>query len=201
MSILLAGCTAPPASTTASTQTTLPSPPSTALSNLASLRESKTLAASLYGVVTFSFSGTTVVFPTQLFVPAVPIAWSGTSFSGHLEETGPGEDVTDEVSGVVSNDGNTALSLTYSRQVIRRTAGNGTFYRVSLKNVQTIGPTGAIGVVAKSGADVRYYVVKVEYSDGSLSGGQIVPNTTYVSTDWANTNPGQVPTLQATFAK
>ncbi len=152
--------------------------------------------------MTFEFAGTAKTFPS---VPPVPITWAGTSFTGRLEEAGPGEDITYQASGAVSKDGDTLLSLAYSRQVIRPSANSGVFYRVTLQNVPVVnaadGAANGPGKFEKAGAELQNYVVNIEYADGPLSGGRIAPNTTYVSTDWTNTGTGQTPTLKLAFGK
>ena len=199
----LAGCNRP-TSATAATSTTSPTvrPPASSITQATlAITQSKSLSVSLYGLMTFSVSGSSSSYPTQLFVPAVPLTWSGTSFTGRLEEAGPGEDITDEVSGAVSSDGSMAESVRYSRKVIRSEAGNGTSYTVALHNVP-LGPVSqAIGGFQKSGAEVQNYVASIEYADGPLSGGDVVPSTKYVSTDWANSTAGQAPVLKGIFAR
>lgn len=200
---VLAGCS-PTVSTITTTTTTRPTiQPTASSTTLASLAfmQSKSLSVSLYGVMTFSVSGSSVSYPTQLFVPAVPITWSGTSFTGRLEEAGPGEDITDEVNGTVLADGSAAESVTYSRKVIRSGAGNGTAYTVVIHNVPLGPQPQAIGGFEKIGAEVQKFVASIAYAGGPLSGGEVVPNTKYVSTDWTNNASGQMPALKGIFAR
>ena len=166
--------------------------------HLAQLQQNGHLAVTFHALMTFNTSGKTITFPSELFVPPVPIAWSGTSFAGRLEESGPGEDVTDEVSGTVSADGTTLISMVYWRQVLRTGVNSGTYYHVTLQSLPIVVPS--VGTFNGSGVDLQKHVVNIDYADGSLSGGRIVPATTYVSTDWT-TGAGQMPSLSLTFTR
>ncbi len=166
--------------------------------NLVAVQQNKYLTARLYGLMTFDFAGTIVTFPTELTIASVPISWMGQVFNGQLEAVGPGKDITDQVHGSVSADGAWLLSLSYSRQIIRP-GRDGVFYRITLKNVP-------IGKVANGTAsedrsfqkegDIQKYIEEIEYIDGLLDGNKIVPTTTYISADWANSSEGQQPILK-----
>jgi hypothetical protein len=119
------------------------------------------------------------------------------SFSGKLQESGPGEDITDRVSGTVSADGRILVSLVYSRQILR-TNNSSTSFSVSLSNVPIdIGTI--LGSYNYSGAVIQGYISSITYVDGTIVSGQIVASTTYGSTDWGNIQ--QPPTLTITFGK
>ena len=139
---------------------------------------------------------------SEFAVPNVPITWAGSSFSGNLEEAGPGEDVLDEVYGSASDGGDIILSLVFSKRITSTVTGKGTFFRITLKNIPITKVSGSsviVGIFDGSGPSLQNYIAKIESIDGYISNGQIVPVTTYVSTDWSSTNPGQVPVLQVTF--
>ncbi len=166
------------------------------------LQQNGRLTATFKALTTFQFNGAPVTLFAEFSVSQVPLTWTGTSFRGRREEAGPGEDSTDEITGTVSEDGSTMIALAYSRQVLHRSANNGTFFRVSLANVPVVGETNGratgLGTFQKTGADVRKYIATVEYTDGPLNGNQINPTTTYLSTDWTSM---QLPDLRVTFEK
>lgn len=180
-------------------------PVSNSPNNLDLLQQNKFLTGRFYGLMTFKFSGTTFTFPTELQIASVPVTWMGELFNGKLEEVGPGEDVTDEVHGSVSSDGNWLVTLYYSRQILRTSNNTGTFFRVTFRNVpimkQVNGVVTEVGTFEKDGADLQKYVEKIEYIDGTLNGNQIVPTSSYLSTDWKNTGNGLKPSLKLTFEK
>ena len=190
----VSGTTSPSTPTTSGPPPVVPPPP--AGEYLPLLQVNGHLAVSLQADMTFLSGGRNLSFPTQLFVPPVPITRNGASFSGRLEESGPGEDVTDLVNGTVSPDGATLLSLVYSRQVLR-SAGTGTFYQVTLQNLPLASAT--LGAYSGNGPGLQTYVTGIAYEDGPLNGTQIMPTTTYVSTDWAGAS-GQKPALTLTFS-
>jgi hypothetical protein len=168
---------------------------------LALIQQNGYMTARLYGLMSFNFNGTTVSYPTELIIVSVPIVWMGQVFSGKLEETGPGEDVTDQVHGSVSADGAWLLTLTYSRQIIHNN-GKAIEYRVAVKNVPVIdtkkGLTAPPVTFEKQG-DVQKYIDVVEYNDGSWNGTTITPSIVYVSTDWKNSGKGLQPILKLAF--
>jgi hypothetical protein len=181
-----------PSPTGSQTQTT------TAANHLAILQGRTTLTVDFFGLVTFQTGASTITFPTVFFVHGVPIKWSGVSFTGHLEEAGPGEDITDTVVGTVSADGNTLASLVYDRRIIRPSLATGTSYRVILRDVPLFSGS-ALGAFQTTGVDIRQYVSAIEYADGPVTNGQIVSAFAYVNTDWTNTGAGQSPTLKLSF--
>ena len=169
--------------------------------NLSGVQQNKYLTARLYGLMTFDYSGTTVSSPAELIISSVPISWMGQIFDGKSESIGPGNDVTDQVHGSVSADGDWILLLTYSRQ-IAKTGQKSVFYRISLKNI----PIAQVNkdIVTENGTfeqagDVQKYVDRIEYSNGIFTDGEIVPDITYVSTDWSNTAIGLQPSLKLAF--
>lgn len=168
---------------------------------LALIQQNGYMTARLYGLMSFNFNGTTVSYPTELIIVSVPIVWMGQVFSGKLEETGPGEDVTDQVHGSVSADGAWLLNLTYSRQIVYNN-GKAVAYSVSMKNVPVIdtkiGLTDAPVTFKKQG-DVQKYIDEIVYNDGSWDGKKITPNITYVSTDWTNSGNNLQPILRLAF--
>ncbi len=193
----------PPVSTSSTPFSSTPVPSSPISSILVSsssvsssgLQQYKNLAVKFHAVLTFSLNNVNVSYPTDLAVPEVPITWSGTSFSGTLHESGPGEDITDKVAGTISADGKVVISLVYSRQVLR-TTNSGTAFKVTLSNVSL--EAGTIpGTFNYSGAVIRGYFSEIYYADGTIVSGQIVPSTIYISTDWENTQ--QSPTLTIAF--
>jgi hypothetical protein len=188
-----------PASTPASVSPTVKN-------NLAVVQQNGNLSARFYGLMTFDYSGSPVKVLSELAVSGVPVEWMGALFSGKLEEFGPGEDVTDEVHGSLSADGNWVESLFFSRQILRTSANaSGTFYRVTLKNIHLVivdaGTQAGQAAFEKTGSDIRKYVITVEYADGPVKDGKIVSKTTYTSTDWENIKAGQTPTLKMSFSK
>ncbi len=193
-----------PTAVPSTTPTLAPSATQTPLttSYLVSLQQDLHLAVRLYGLTTFNYASTTATFPSEFFIPSVPIVWSGISFNGQLEEAGAGEDITDRVDGAVSSDATSVVSLVYSRQVIRRGVGNGTWYQVTLHNIPIVqitnGVASGLGIFEITGSAVEKYVAKVEYTDGPLSGQQIIATTTFGSIDWANESTH--PNLKVTFS-
>jgi hypothetical protein len=174
--------------------------------NLAVIQEYGNLSARFYGLMTFKSSGTEVSFPSEFSVPPVSINWMGGVFNGKLEETGAGEDVTYEVHGGMSADGNWVDSVYFSRQILRKSANNsGSFFRVTLRSVPMVstvnGAASQLGSFEKTGADVQKYISKIEYADGPMNGNQIASNTDYVSTDWKNTNSARMPVLKLVLGK
>lgn len=184
---------------------TTPAPPTSGgQSKLALLQQAGNLSVRFYGMMTFDFAGTTVTFPSEFAVSSVPIDWEGRIFSGKAEGGGPGGDVTQQVHGSLSPDGEWVDSLSYSWQ-ITRTANNAvTLRRVTLRNLPIVqiagGSATELVVFEKAGADLQKHMERIEYVDGLLSGGKMVSTTTYVGTDWKNSNKGQVPTLKLVFA-
>ncbi len=185
-------------STTAISSTTTGSTPASSTPISSTIYQQYTnLAVKFHALLTFSLNNTNVSYPTDLAVPQVPVIWSGTSFSGTLHESGPGEDITDRVAGTISADGNVLVSLAYSRQVLR-TTNSGTAFSVSLASVPLdIGASP--GTYVYSGASIQGYVSGINYADGTIVSGQIVASTIYVSTDWGNIQ--QPPTLTIIFGK
>ena len=170
-------------------------------SHLSTVQQNKFLTARLYGLMTFDYSGTTVSFPTELIIASVPINWMGQIFDGKLVSTGPGNDLTDQVHGSVSADGNWILTLSYSRQIIR-TGGKSVSYRITLKNIPIFKTTNSVttepGKFEQEG-DVQKFIETIEYTNGLYDGSKIVPEVTYVSTDWSNVTQGLQPILKLTF--
>jgi hypothetical protein len=177
-------------------------PSASAAQNLALIQENGNLSARFYGLMTFRSLGTDVTFPSDLSVPPISIYWMGVVFNGRLEETGAGEDVTYEVHGGVSADGNWVESVYFSRQVLRKTIDpSGSFFRVTLRSIPISNTAGQPGIFEKIGADVQKYISKIEYSDGPMNGKQIASNTDYISTDWKNTTSARMPILKLAFGK
>ena len=169
--------------------------------DLSVIEQNKYLTARLYGLMSFDFSGTPVSFPTELTISSVPISWMGPIFNGTLQNSGPGNDVTDQVHGSISSDGKWLLLLTYSRQIARPNQKS-IFYRITLKNVPITQadsrPAGTPGSFDETG-DVQKYVDQIEYSEGIFTNGSIVPEISYVSTDWSNSTPSLQPALRVIF--
>jgi hypothetical protein len=166
------------------------------------LQQKGKLEVSFHAFVTLSSGNSMVSIVSEFVVPKVAINWAGSSFSGNLEEAGPGEDVFYEVYGSASDSGDIILSLVFSKRITSTVTGKGTFFRVTLQNIPNTTVSGSsvsVGTFDGSGPSLQNYMVKIEYVDGYISNGQIVPVTTFVSTDWSRTNPGQVPVLQITF--
>lgn len=177
--------------------TTTPVTTTTGPSHLAVLQGTGAFTVDFSALVTFRSGQSETTLPAVFFVHGVPIAWSGTAFAGHLEEQGAGEDITDTVQGSVSADGNTLVSLVYSRRVIRTAYSNGTAYTVTLKDVP-LASASRVGAFQGNGADLQRYVAGVQYLDGQVSGGQIISNFEYVGTDWT-AGGAQSPTLKLSF--
>ena len=158
--------------------------------------------ARFFALMNFSFSGTTVTYATELTTASVPINWMATIFDGKLEETGAGEDVTDQIHGSISTDGQWVTDMFFSRSIVNSGNNTGIFYRITLHNVPLAGldTTQILGsaILDKEG-DIQKYVTKVEYQSGPVVNGQISPTTTYLSTDWKNLQTGMIPILRFTF--
>ena len=197
--LLTWSCTARPVNSTIPTTNN----PTDATPNyLQALQQKGKLEASFHAFVTLSSGNSMVSIVSEFVVPKIPINWAGSSFTGNLEEAGPGEDVFDEVYGSASDSGDILLSLVFSKRITSTVTGKGTFFRITLQNIPIITVSGSsvsVGTFDGIGPSLQNYIVKIEYIDGYISNGQIVPVTTYVSTDWSNTNPGQMPALQITF--
>ncbi len=200
LTVFLPGCTPSAASTTSKQTGTTPPTTSTGPNHLTFLQGTASLSVDLFGLVTYRTGTATATFASVFFVHSGPVKWSGTTFSGHLEEAGAGEDITDTVEGSVSADGYNLVSLTYSRVIIRPAVANGTSYTVSLAGVPLASGSN-VGAFQLAGAGVQKYVSAIKYADGKLNGTQIVSSFEYVSTDWANTNPSEQPTLKVTFGQ
>jgi hypothetical protein len=172
---------------------------------LSRMQSTGNLSAFLYAVMTFEISGTEFAYPTQIAVDQVPITWMGSIFNGKVVESGPGEDVTDEVHGSISADGYWVESMYFSEQITRTNAKTGTFFRVTLRHTPVVNEAGGaikdLGYFNQTSGDVQKYVAKIEYIDGPLINGKISPLSTYLSTDWKNGAKGQVPILKLTFAE
>jgi hypothetical protein len=157
------------------------------------------VGASLSAVMTLAVANQTRAYPTILAIPAVSIKWAGNVFDGQRQESGPVEDVLDQVHGSLSVDGKSFDSFMFSRVITRISSNNGTSFRVTLQNIpigeQPVGTPPFPGF-EMSGADIQNYVVSIDYSEGPLDAGKIVPSTKYVSTDWNNSGPGQKPMLK-----
>jgi hypothetical protein len=198
----IVGCTQKSSTLPAISSSTTTSPQSTSTANITSVTTNTVVfqsfhsfAADFRAFITFTVSNTTASYPTELAVPQVPVTWNGLSFSGNLQESGPGEDITDEVSGTVSPDGNTLSQLIYSRKIMR-TTNTGTYFSITLRGVPL--NAGLItGLYSFSGALLQQYVITINYMDGPIVSGQIEASTAYLSTDWANTQ--QMPALTLTF--
>jgi len=87
--------------------------------------------------------------------------------------------------------------LTFSRKIIRQ--ADGVFFRVTLRNLPVWAGDNA-GTFERAG-DVQKHVAKIEYMEGLVTGGEIVPACSFASADWKSVTPGQVPTLKVTFAE
>jgi hypothetical protein len=170
---------------------------------LAVIQTNRSLSASLSAVMTFGNTGTQFSFPSSFGVDLIPISWMDLIFNGKLSEAGPGEDVTYEVHGSVSRDGNWLESAYFSAQIIRVGSKNGNFFRVTLRNAPIVKLAGGIapepGKFELTGTEVQKYVAKIEYLDGPLVNGQVSTLTDYISTDWKNNGPGQAPALKVQF--
>jgi hypothetical protein len=221
LAMLLSACqSAPPVSPSSSTTSSPPisTPPGSSTSptatatlpagvpgSLADLQLYKHFSATLTVQAIFSMGGSqTPAFATLFAVPPVPISWSGAAFSGHLEEKGAGEDITDLVTGNVSADGRTLDSLVYSRQIIRPSLSTGNMFRITLAGVPLAtvvnGAVSGLGTFSQTGPAVKGLVTGVEYADGPLdSTGQIKSTTNLDSIDWNPAQPGQAPSIKLNF--
>ncbi len=166
---------------------------------LTALQQYKYMNARLYGQMTFDIEGEQFTWPAELIIASVPLEWMGQVFNGTLTAGASGNDLIDKIHGSVSADGAWLLSLSFSRQIIR-IGENGTYYRVTLKNVP-IGVNSyatSPGVFEKVG-DIQKYVEEIRYIDGRWDGSKIIPNVNYISTNWVNTRSGLQPILKLTF--
>ena len=162
--------------------------------DLALLQQNKFIKASLFGIMTFSFSDDTFTWPTELAVSSVPIVWMGQVFNGQVKNAGPAKDITDQVHGGVSADGQWLLSFYFSR-VISSPNNPAMYYTVELKNVPigTLTGTaqGARGSITRQG-DIQKYITSLVYMS---------PGAIYLSTDWTNDADGQRANLEVVFEK
>jgi hypothetical protein len=170
---------------------------SSSTTNFLVFQQYTSLAIVFQALVTFNVNNTNVTYPSNLFVPQVPITWSGASFSGTLHESGPGEDITDKVAGVISADARTMVSLIYSREIVRAT-NSVTSYSISIFSLP-LAAVNTSGIYIYSGFAIQGYVSEISYLDGTIVSGKLVASTTYVSSDWGNIQ--QPPTLTITFGK
>jgi len=180
------------------TSTSLTTTVSTSTTDLALLQQYKNLGVSFHAIVTFNINNTNASYPSDFTVPQVPITWNGLGFSGRLLESGPGEDITDEMTGTVTADGKTLASLVYSRQILR-TTGSGTYFNITFQAVPVNITIDSTGSFSFTGAAVQSYVTGINYADGPVVSGQVTASTSYVSTDWASSQ--QPPNLLLTFGK
>jgi hypothetical protein len=179
--------------------TRAPATAATTQGALTALQQYKYMNARLYGQMTFDIDGEQFTWPAELIIASVPLEWMGQVFNGTLTAGASGNDLTDKIHGSVSADGAWLLSLSFSRQIIR-IGENGTYYRVTLKNV----PIGVNSYVVEPGkfekvGDIQKYVEEIQYIDGRWDGSKIIPNVNYISTNWINTRNGLEPVLKLTF--
>lgn len=184
---------------------TSPEPtPSNPPTQLTPIQQSGNMTARLFGLMTFKSSDTTVASPSEFAVPAISIEWMGPVFSGQLDETDSGSNVTYQVHGKASADGLWLDSAFFSRQTINPTTNTGSFYRVTLRNVPmgklTDGVSDGRLTFEKEGSEIQKFVDRIEYGEGTVNGGKITAATTYLSTDWKNSLGGQTPSLKLSLA-
>ena len=186
-------------STTAltTTSTSLTATVSTLTADRAFLQQYKNWGVSFHAIVAFNINNTNTSYPSEFTVPQVPITWSGLAFSGTLQESGHGEDITDQVTGAFTADGKTLASLVYSRQILR-TTGSGTYFSVALQDVPLI-VIATVGSFSFTGSVIQNYIIGINYADGPVVSGQVTASTSYVSTDWASIQ--QPPNLMLTFGR
>jgi hypothetical protein len=167
--------------------------------NIAWLKTAGNMTVDFKAMMTFNVvadsGGDTFTSATVKDVPAVPITWMGNIFNGTVTDSGPGYSLTDQVHGSISSDGLWINEMTFSRKINRQTSG-GSYFSVTLNNVSIDkveeGSTPILASFDKKGIDVRKYVNDIEYSSGGTIG------TTYLSTDWNDTNG--ILRLQLNFA-
>jgi len=202
--VLLSGCSKPTQRTTSTQPTSTVNPTTSFVMHnfLSELQQKSFLKARFFGVMTFSFSGTAFTYPTEFTVASVPIVWMALIFDGKLEETGAGEDVTDQIHGSISQDGQWITDMYFSRRITYINNNTGIFYQVTLHNV----PLGGLDTTQTPGSaiadregDVQKYITQIDYQNGPLVNGQINATTTYMSTDWKNMKTGMIPVLKLTF--
>lgn len=192
----LSGCT--------SFSTPSPVAEQTVQSNLPLVQKNGNISIRLFAIMDFDYSGIVYRIPSEFAVSGVPLEWMGANFGGKTLNTSGGQSVADEVHGSVSSDGGWIDSLYYSRQ-IARTNGSGTLYRITLRNVpineEIKGAPAQLGTFERSGSDIQKFIARIEYKDGIIKNGQIDSGVNYISTDWKNNSPGQIPSLKLAFAK
>ncbi len=166
------------------------------------LQKDTTLTARLYVLINFEIDNAAIAFPIEFTIPPMTIAWKGKTFSGKTEKTGPGSDTVYQLNGAVSSDGLRLESLVYSRQIWRPGSNQGTFYKVTLKDVPigrlVSGKVENLGKLDLAGPSVQRFVEKIEYIEGPLNVGQIIPTTNLISIEWAN--PLTQPALSLAFS-
>jgi len=192
--LLLPACSKKPATTSQGDPT----------QSSSSLQQFGNVSASFLGLVTFESFGQTFTNPSEFGVPPIGIQWMGLIFNGTLAGAGFGKDITYQVHGSVSADGNWVESMFFSRQIVDST-GNSDFYRVTLRNVPLAQAVDsdkkAIASCQRNGSDVQRFLVKLEYSygpAGATATQQPLNTLNYISTDWKSTECAAL--LKLTFA-
>ncbi len=181
-------------------------------SQLALLQQSKAFAGTFQGQAStrkwVSSGETTEVgyfqctWPWDSSTGTLNITWSGASFSGTKTKNYGSGTTVEEVSGSVSVDGKTLLSLSYSfKQSSSNTASNGvwvieTTRSFSFQNV----PIGGLDS-ARYGPELQGYLVKYEAREVWTQNGQKNSETNFVtgSINWQGTGLQGTPQLRLIF--
>jgi hypothetical protein len=183
---------------------------------VALLQKNQGISVSFSALITFTRYKQELQIPSELALPSMPIEWMGLSFTGKVETDmlsigntvpiglyGPSSRVTDQIHGTVSADGKWLASLTYSRQITRSGPNDGVFFKVTLRNLPFKGSSEGGGLEAEtislSGLDVQKYVVSIEYTDKTVSGGQVLVMANYHSTDWDGSDGTLKPAIKVVF--
>ena len=181
------------------TLTLTPSVPPTQ-NNLASILQTNQYSASLDAVFkvnnmdgstqadkTYFIPGTTVGVSDQW----INITWSGTSFSG---SRAPKSYFSDEISGTVSSDGNTLVTLDYKSHYISTDTSSGVPWiieetiEIRLQNVP-ISPGGPLFMTIVNGSGVQSCVATITDHTTNVKNGQQISESTLVSPVWSQGTP------------
>jgi hypothetical protein len=123
-----------------------------------------------------------------------PITWDGVKFSGTRTDTPMGVTQTETLSGTVSPDGNTLLTLT-SKLLIDNSTDH-QLVTIVLQNIPLSYINGTLNDVGLTSANVQKYVVSLENNLTSVDKGATYRTYNYKSPMWDNNS-----NLTVTFRK
>ncbi len=165
-------------------------------SQLPLLSQMGNMTVSLYGVANFEISGTEYAHPTEFAIRELAISWMGPIFNAQAR-SGPGLNTIEQIHGSVSEDGLWVTDLSYSIAV-----NSVSYSRVTLRNVPLGNIQGKQSITfEQKGSETRKFVTGMTYVATPAYSAWEQTAPTFIAMDWENTNTGQVPILQITFAK